>query len=56
MSYLVQLFFFAIKKKILFVYFSREKGKEGETEGEKQMDCLSHTPNWGPGLQLRHVP
>ena len=45
--------------KILFI--SRERGKEGEREGEKHQrvshtTCLSHTHNWGLGSQLRHVP
>ena len=37
--------------------------REGEREGEKyqcmrdtSIGCLSHAPNWGPGLQPRHVP
>ena len=44
-------------KKILFTYFEkvgkgrRRKGRETATCG-----CLSRTPHWGPGLQLRHVP
>ena len=47
----------------LFTLF-REKGRgEGERKVEKQqcvrgtsVGCLSHAPNWGPGLQPRHVP
>ena len=34
-------------------------GREGEREGEKHqciVTYLSHTPNWGPGPQPRHVP
>ena len=45
-----------------FTYF-REMGWEGEREGEQHqcaggtsIGCLLHTPNWGPGLQPRHVP
>ena len=45
------------------MYLFRERGREGEREGEKHpceretsISCLSHTPNWGPGLQPRHVP
>ena len=33
--------------------------REGEWEGEKHqcaISCLSHTPYWGPGPQLRNVP
>ena len=42
--------------KILFIHLlergeGREKGREGSVYG-----CLSHAPNWGPGLQPRHVP
>ena len=48
--------------KILFIF--RERGREGEGEEnkhrchvpEKQISCLSHAPNQGLGLQLRHVP
>ena len=47
----------------LIIYFLRE-GREEEREGEKHqcgrdtlIACLwSHTPYWGPGLQLGHVP
>ena len=36
----------------------RQRGREGEREGEEHQHCgcLSHTPHLGPGLQLRHVP
>ena len=40
--------------KILFIF--RERGREGEREEETSISCLLHTPNWGPGLQPRHVP
>ena len=40
------LFLFSFKR----FFFSREK------EGEKQIGCLLHTPNWGPGPQRRHMP
>ena len=40
-----------------------ERGGEGERNGEKHqcvrdtlISCLSYHPNWGPGLQPRHVP
>ena len=40
----------------------RERGREGEKEGEKQqcvrdtlISCLSHAPKWGPGAQPRHM-
>ena len=50
-----------------FIYFYlcifREQRREGERQGEKHrcvrdtlIGCLSHAPNWGPGLQPRHVP
>ena len=49
---LLSLFFF----KILFI--SRERGKEGDREGEKhQCVVASHMSHTGePGLQPRHVP
>ena len=47
--------------KILFIYIQRDE--KGEREGEKHpcvretsIAWLSHTPNWGPGPQPRHVP
>ena len=48
-----KLFF---KDFVLFIF--RERRKEGEREGEKhQCVVASHVPpNWGPGLQPRHVP
>ena len=42
-----------------FIYFFREKGREGEEhlyERETSISCLSHAPNQGPCLQPRHVP
>ena len=46
-----------------YLFISRERGREGKREGEKHrcvretsVSCLSHTPNWGPGLESRHVP
>ena len=46
-----------------YLFIFREKGGEGETEGEKHwcvrntsIDCVSHAPNQGPGPQPRHVP
>ena len=43
--------------KILFIYFQRE-GQGGRKRGREtsMCSCLSHTPNRGPGPQLRHVP
>ena len=49
-------FFFFLEFN-LFIF--RERGKEGEREGEKHpfvIGFLLHTPNWGPGLQTRRVP
>ena len=47
--------------KDLFIF--RERGREGEGRGGKHwhardtsIGCLSRAPNWGPGLQRRHVP
>ena len=45
-------------KKIFYLFIFGERGKEGEREGEKyregeRVGCLSHAPNWGPGLQPR---
>ena len=40
--------------KILFIL--REKGREGEKEGETWTSYLSHAPYWGPGLKPRPVP
>ena len=44
-------------------FIFREKGREGEREGEKHQSvretligCLLHAPNWGSGLQPRHMP
>ena len=41
----------ALKKLFIF----RERRREGKRE-TSMCGCLLHTPNWGPGLQLRHVP
>ena len=44
-----------------FIYLFLERG-EGREKGretlicERDIGCLSHAPNWGPGLQPRHVP
>ena len=49
--------------KMLFIYFFRERGREGEREAEKHQcvretlnGSLLHTSNWGLGPQPRHVP
>ena len=46
--------------KKYFIYFFRERGKEGEREGEKHQcvmhGCLLQAPNRGPGPQPGHVP
>ena len=40
-----------------FIYLFLETGREGERGKETSMcDCLSHTPQWEPGLKPRHVP
>ena len=50
-------------KKIFHLFIFRERGREGEKEGEKHwclretsICCLSNIPKWGPGPQPRHVP
>ena len=45
--------YFLIFKNISFIYLFLE-GK-GERDGGKMIGCLSHTPNWGPVPQPRHV-
>ena len=46
-----------------YLFIFRKRRREGEREGEKHqcaretsISCLLHAPNWGPGLQPRHVP
>ena len=48
---------------IFYLFIFIERRREGEREGEKHqcvrdtpIGHLSHTPNWGPGPQPRHVP
>ena len=49
----LQLFF----KDFIYLFVFRQRGREGESEGEKhQCACLSCNPYWGPGPQPRHVP
>ena len=64
----LRFYLFSLRRQLVkkkdFIYFTfRERGKEGEREGEKQqcardtaISCLSHNPNWGPVPQPRHVP
>ena len=42
--------------KILFIF--RERGREGEREGEKHQYVVPSQapPHWGPDLQPKHVP
>ena len=43
------------KRFNLFIF--RDRGKEGEREGDKhQYVVASCEPQWGPGLQPTHVP
>ena len=43
--------------KKYFIYLFLREGKGGRKKETSTMcACLSHTPYWGPGLQLRHVP
>ena len=51
------------KKDFIYLFVFRERGREGEREGEKHqcvretsISCLFYAPNQGPGLQPRHVP
>ena len=45
-----------------YLFLERGEGREKKRErkeqcaGETSISCLSNAPNWGPGLQLRHVP
>ena len=50
-------------KYFIYLFPFRERGREGEREGEKQQcatdqwfGCLPHTPNQGVGRQPGHVP
>ena len=53
MSELTQVF----KKDFIYLFIFRERGREGEREGETSMcGCLSCAPHWGPGPQPGHVP
>ena len=45
-----------------FIYLLLERGEERKKGRETSLckrymiGCLSHAPNWGPGLQPKHVP
>ena len=46
-----------------YLFIFKEMGKDGEREGEKHQcvrdiltSCLSHTPDWIPDSQSRHMP
>ena len=45
-------------KKDFIIYLERGEGKEKERERRETSlcGCPSRVPNWGPGLQPRHVP
>ena len=50
-------------KNLFFIVYFRERGREGEREGEKHwceretsIGCLLYAPDWEPNLQPRHVP
>ena len=45
-------FFFSFERFYLFL----ERGEERERNINVPVGWLSHAPNWGPGLQPRHVP
>ena len=42
-------------KKVFYLFLKRGEGREKERE-RNTIGCLSHTPNWGPGLQPKRVP
>ena len=46
--------FYFFKKYFIYLFLERGEGKERGRESS--IGCLSHAPNWGPGLQPRHVP
>ena len=55
--------FFLSSLKRFYVFIFRERGREGEREGEKHqcvretlINCPSHAPNWEPVPEPRHVP
>ena len=43
------------KRWFVYLFISRERGKEGERGTETSISCLSHILNWGPGPQPSHV-
>ena len=45
-------------KNIYYLFIFRERGREGEREGEKYQCVVASpvSPYWEPGLQPRHVP
>ena len=46
-----------LKKKKIYLFIFRERGREGEREGEKHQSVASHTcPNQELNPQSRHVP
>ena len=49
----VKSFIYFLKDFYLFIF--RERGVEGEREGEKHQ-CVVVPPYPGPGLQPRHMP
>ena len=49
-------FFFFFLRFYLFIYKERGRGEEKNwCVRDTSIGCLSHTPNWGPCLQPRHV-
>ena len=41
---------------VFFLFFSPKRGEGREKERERDINgCLLRVPNWGPGLQPRHV-
>ena len=44
------------KKKDFMYLFLEGKGERKRRRETSMSGCLSCTPSWGPGLQLRHVP
>ena len=52
----LKLAFFFFLRFFIYLCLERGEGREKERERNINVGCLSHTPNWGSGLQLRHVP
>ena len=47
--------FFLKFKDFSYLFLERRKGREKERRETSMCGCLSYTPYWGSGLQLRHM-